>query len=284
VVRHLRISEVLAGIEGLALLRGMFDGTDAEAERRLDEVRAIIADEEGHFGGTITVPEHEVETGYGRWSSTYDNPGNPLIAAEQKAVWAVLDTVAPGRALDAACGTGRHSRYLVDHGHAVVGLDQTPEMLSRAREQVPEATFAEGDLLALPFENASFDLIVCALALEHVDDLGGAAREFARVLRPRGRLVVSESHPVLKALGGAPFFLDSSGAAGVVRNNRRMHSDYLDAFAAAQMTLNRCIEKRFGVEEARMQQPAASLFPEAAEAAFAGLPAVLIWDVGGRAP
>jgi ubiquinone/menaquinone biosynthesis C-methylase UbiE len=220
-----------------------------------------------------------VEDGYRRWSSTYDAPGNPLVSVEQPAVWTLLDAAAPGRALDAACGTGRHARHLAERGHEVIGVDRTPEMLSRARENAPEATFVEGDLLALPFEDGSFDLLVCALALEHVEDLAMAVQELGRVLRPRGRMVISESHPALRALGGAPFFLDAGGARGVVRSHPHLHADYLDALAAASLSLNRCIELWFGPREVEMQQPAATLLPNAAEAAFLGLPAVLIWDV-----
>lgn len=277
--RRLRISEFLLGVEGLALLRGMFTGTDSQAERRLDEVRAIVADEEGNFGGALEVPELEVSDGYGRWSSTYDRPGNPLVSAEQPAVWALLDAAPPARALDAACGTGRHARHLAGLGHEVTGVDRTPAMLAAARERVPEASFVEGDLMALPFEDGSFDLLVCALALEHVGDLVAAVSELARVVRPGGRIVISESHPVLRSIGGAPFFIDATGGAGVVRSHPHLHGDYLDSFAAAPLDVHDCIEVRFGPEQVAMQQPAATFFPEAAEGAFLGLPAVLIWDL-----
>ena len=59
-----------------------------------------------------------------------------------------MDSVPPGRALDAACGTGRHAGHLVALGHTVLGIDITPEMLDRARINVPAASFIRGDLLA----------------------------------------------------------------------------------------------------------------------------------------
>ena len=120
------------------------------------------------------------------WSQTYDNPGNPLIRLEQPVVWSILDAVAPGAALDAACGTGRHARRLAELGHHVIGVDASSAMVDKARAALPETAFHVGDLSALPLESASVDLVVCALALEHVADLGRAIAELSRVLSSAG--------------------------------------------------------------------------------------------------
>src|SRR5438132_4537923 len=187
-VRHVRLREILVGVEGLALLRRLFDD-DAVAQQRLDEVRRIVdAAEEATYGLGADVPEVDVREGYAAWSTSYDEPGNPLISAEQPVVWALVDEAAPGDALDAACGTGRHTAHLVERGHRVVGVDWSPEMLARARAAVPGARFEEGDLSRLPLEAASVDLAVCALAYDHVPDVAGPVAELARVVRPGGRV------------------------------------------------------------------------------------------------
>ena len=274
--RHLRLRELLLGVEGLALLRGLFRGTDEAAQRRTDEIKAILAQDA--FAEALEVPILDVPDGYERWSSTYDAPGNPLISAEQPVVWELLERAAPGRALDAPCGTGRHTARLVELGHDVVAVDGTRSMLDRARERVPQARFVEGDLRALPLDDHAVDLAVCALSLEHLEELERPVAELARVLRPGGTLIISESHPFLRTVGNAPFFRDAAGAGGVVRSYNHLHGDYLDAFAAAGLELRRCIEVRFGREQVEMQA-AARFFPEATEAAVLGLPAVLIWDL-----
>ena len=69
-------------------------------------------------------------------------------------------------------------------GHRVLGVDITPEMLARARDRVPGAEFQTADLRKLPADDASFDLIVCGLALAHLPELDGAVRELARALAP----------------------------------------------------------------------------------------------------
>jgi SAM-dependent methyltransferase len=132
--------EVLVGVEGLALLRGLLDGDDESAAARLAEVRRFVEPAgDPRLGSGVDVPELGVTEGYGRWAPTYDRPGNPLIAVEQPAVWSLLATSVTGLALDAACGTGRHARRLADLGHRVIGVDATPEMLARARATVPGA-------------------------------------------------------------------------------------------------------------------------------------------------
>src|SRR5438874_2613245 len=206
-LRNIHLRELLVGIEGLALLRRLLVGDDEEATARIAEVRRLV-DEAGDaaFGLSAAAPELGVRDGYAAWSATYDEPGNPLIGVEQPAVWAVLDAARPGRALDAACGTGRHARRLADRGHRVVGVDGSPEMLARAQAQVPEGHFSQGDLRDLPLPSDAFDVVVCALAFDHVADLAQPVAELARVLRPGGRLVVSDVHPVLTSIGVAAYF------------------------------------------------------------------------------
>jgi len=80
-----------------------------------------------------------------------DRPGwdDELALLEQTVV-----ALPPARVLDVACGTGFLTRHLRGH---VVGVDQSPRMLAIARERVPRATFIEGDAVALPVPNGSFD-------------------------------------------------------------------------------------------------------------------------------
>jgi ubiquinone/menaquinone biosynthesis C-methylase UbiE len=274
--RHMQLREFLLGVEGLALFRSLFSGSDEDALARIEEIRTIL-DERGDEA--IAVPTVEALEGYERWATTYDAPGNPLISAEQPAVWELLERADPGRALDAACGTGRHTQRLARLGHEVVGVDASPSMLEAARRKVPAARFLQGDLGELPLDDDSFDLAVCALALEHLEDLLPPIAELARVLRSGGSLIISESHPALRAIGGAPYFEDDAGASGVVRSYNHGHADYLGAFARTGLELVRCIEVPFGPEQIAMQRPAVTFSPAATEAAFGGFPAVLIWEL-----
>jgi ubiquinone/menaquinone biosynthesis C-methylase UbiE len=152
-------------------------------------------------------------------------------------------------------------------------------MLDVAKRSVPNAVFYEGDLCSLPLESASVDLVVCALALEHVADLSGAITEFTRVLRSGGRMVLSTLHPAAVALGGVAYFQDAGGGAGVVRGYGHLHGDYLRAFEKVGVRVRQCLEPRLGPAEAAMQGPASSFIPDAAEAAYIGVPGALIWEL-----
>jgi ubiquinone/menaquinone biosynthesis C-methylase UbiE len=248
-------------------------------DARIEEIRHIVSGADDLYELGIDVPTVDARSGYARWAATYDRGGNPLISLEQPAVWELLDAKAPGIALDAACGTGRHARHLADGGHTVIGVDGSAEMLGKARAAVPEATFHTADLTSLPLDDASVDLAVCALALEHVELLDKPIAELARVVRPGGSIVLSDLHPTATAQGGAAYFQDAEGESGVVRGYHHLHGDYLRAFDASGLSVVHCLEPLFTAVEAAMQVPAATFVPDAVQAAYIGLPGALIWEL-----
>ncbi|HVC20029.1 MAG TPA: ubiquinone/menaquinone biosynthesis methyltransferase [Vicinamibacterales bacterium] len=99
----------------------------------------------------------------------------------------------PGaRALDLACGTGDLTFDLAARGARAIGLDITPRMIELARRKPAAgrgAAFLVGDMMALPFADASCDLVTTGYGLRNVPDLDGALDEIRRVLRPGGRFL-----------------------------------------------------------------------------------------------
>ena len=201
---------------------------------------------------------------------------NALIRAEQPIVEQLTRDVPPGKVLDAACGTGRHAEHLAAKGHDVTGIDASPEMLALARSKVPSATFAEGDFCRLDFEDGSFDLVVCSLALTHVRDLATPIAEFARVVRSGGRVVLSDIHPMNVLILGQGFFSDEKGDFAFVRNYVHHISSYVDAITAAGLTIRGCVEP---LGDTAAAGPATQFVPEAAARAVNGLPFALVWDL-----
>jgi demethylmenaquinone methyltransferase / 2-methoxy-6-polyprenyl-1,4-benzoquinol methylase len=101
--------------------------------------------------------------------------------------------VRPGdRVLDACCGTGDLAVAAARAGGRVTGLDFSEPMLERARRKAPELEWVRGDLLALPFDDATFDAATVGFGVRNVEDLERAVRELRRVLRPGGRVGVLE--------------------------------------------------------------------------------------------
>ena len=100
---------------------------------------------------------------------------------------------APGpavRALDLATGTGDIAFAVGERCHRVVGLDVTRRMIELARIKAGRRrspVFLVGDMVALPFASASFDLVTTGYGFRNVPDLGAAIDEIARVLKPGGQ-------------------------------------------------------------------------------------------------
>jgi demethylmenaquinone methyltransferase/2-methoxy-6-polyprenyl-1,4-benzoquinol methylase len=90
--------------------------------------------------------------------------------------------------LDACCGTGDLALAAARAGGRVTGLDFSEAMLARAREKSSEIEWVRGDLLALPFEDESFDAVTVGFGIRNVPELEAGLRELGRVLRSEARL------------------------------------------------------------------------------------------------
>jgi SAM-dependent methyltransferase len=248
------------GLHGLALLRAT---DEHEVAVHRDAIATLVASDDG-TGTPRRLPEVGSREGYATWAQTYDGQGNRSIRAEEPVMAALLDELGDGsgrRAVDAGCGTGRHTAKLVDRGWETVGVDGSPEMLEVARERVPGAELREGDLRELPVEDASADLAVCALALSHLPDLE-AVGELGRILRPGGVLLLSNPHPVATGILGARAWCRTPvGERVQIPEWAHPVGAYLDAFRAAGLTAERCLEPAYGPHDGLV----------------AGLPAVIVW-------
>ncbi|MBB5960407.1 ubiquinone/menaquinone biosynthesis C-methylase UbiE [Saccharothrix tamanrassetensis] len=283
----------LLGVEGTALLRAFTGEHDRDfVDARISEIRRLL-DDEALANAAVDVDRLDTVDGYRVWSGRYDDPGNAAFDIDGPVVEEIVDALPVGVALDAACGTGRHARFLAERGHRVIGVDSSPDMLARARVRVPEGEFLLGDLHRLPVSDAEVDLVVCGLALTHIPALEPVVAEFARVLRPGGHLVISDVHPEAVARGSVPSVRGPDGRPGRLATYRHLVGDYLRAALPVGLRLRRCEEPRLPVrDEPGPPEPTtpgtvgpwelwpwclADLVPEAARAANAGMPAMVVW-------
>jgi ubiquinone/menaquinone biosynthesis C-methylase UbiE len=135
---------------------------------------------------TAEVPEYDLAYRDVFWSTRgYED------LADRAAIRALLPREG-GRLIEVGAGFGR----LVDEyaGYReVVLFDSSKALLDAGRERLgsdPRLQFVEGDARALPFEDASFDAVVCVRVAHHFPDAASVFREFARILRPGGVLVL----------------------------------------------------------------------------------------------
>jgi demethylmenaquinone methyltransferase/2-methoxy-6-polyprenyl-1,4-benzoquinol methylase len=142
-----------------------------------------------------TLPPERVRTMFDRIAPVYDVMNRVMTAGldqrwRRKTVQAVVQ---PGdRVLDAACGTGDLAIIAAKAGANVTGLDFSEAMLERARRKSSEIEWICGDLLALPFDDDTFDSATVGFGIRNVADLPGSIAELQRVLRPGGRLGILE--------------------------------------------------------------------------------------------
>jgi demethylmenaquinone methyltransferase / 2-methoxy-6-polyprenyl-1,4-benzoquinol methylase len=127
-----------------------------------------------------------------RYDLTNDVLTGGLDRYWRRVVTAAIEPAPGVRVLDIAAGTGTSSVPLQDAGAEVVAADFSLGMLRKGRERQGGLPFAAADALRLPFADASFDVVTMSFGLRNVVDTAGAIREFARVTRPGGRLVVCE--------------------------------------------------------------------------------------------
>jgi SAM-dependent methyltransferase len=287
-VGELKIANYLMAIEGFAMIRDLLIDPSG-LETRAAEIAAIVRGADAPPLSTlIPIDRYEVDAGYSLWAPSYDGP-NPAIEAEEPVFRSIVGALRPGVALDAACGTGRHAEILDAMGWQVIGVDATDAMLELARSKVPAATFHSGRLEALPIDDESVDLVVCGLALTHVDDLAPVVAEFARVVRRGGRVVTTDMHPVMASTGGMAAFpiegaparpvidADVPSAIHYVPNLVHNVNEYIAAIGAAGMRVAGCHEPLVG-ESLVSSFPSFGAFPDATRQAFLGLPYLLIWE------
>jgi SAM-dependent methyltransferase len=121
----------------------------------------------------------------------YDDFFGPITT---RLVAPLLDAaaVAPAsRVLDVASGPGYVASVAAERQASVVGVDVSEGMIARARSLHPQLDFRQGSAEALPFEDSAFDAVVANFLMLHLGRPEQAAAEFARVLRPGGRVALT---------------------------------------------------------------------------------------------
>jgi SAM-dependent methyltransferase len=275
-----RLGHHLLGIEGLALLRAGRSLDEASRQRRVDEIRAIAARlNDPPYSAIREAPSVASEVGYAAWASSYDAPGNVTIALEQDVVHALLRELPGGcSVLDAGCGTGRHTAFLAACGHDVVGIDTSAEMLALAAAKVPTARFELAGLERIPLEDDSVDAAICCLVLSHSPVIGPAVQELGRVLRPGGRLIISNPHPLATGLlDWRATVTDESGQLVVIPEYPHSHGEYLTAFSDGSLRVDGCYEPSLTERQAREEAKAG--LDEAFAQALTGFPVVIVWNL-----
>lgn len=153
----------------------------------------------------LTKSPKDVSAMFDMVAKNYDRT-NDLLSFYQSRIWrrAVRKAVNPKsglRILDMAAGTGTSSMALLVPGGEVVAADFSKGMLEEGKRRYPKLSFVFADAMKLPFSDGEFDTVTISFGLRNVQDYKTALREFHRVLKPGGKLVVCEFSRVRGILG-----------------------------------------------------------------------------------
>ena len=149
-------------------------------------------------------PKNEVAAAYDRWAESYDTDLNRTreLAA---AVLRQSELGLAGRdVVEIGCGTGRNTEWLVERVASVLAVDFSEGMLRQAKTRVrsPRVRFIRHDIRYVwPVADASADLVIAMLVLEHIEHVEPIFAEAARALRTGGELFVCELHPTRQMYG-----------------------------------------------------------------------------------
>jgi ubiquinone/menaquinone biosynthesis C-methylase UbiE len=187
---------------------------------------------------------------YRLWSESYDaQPDNVVLALEQEIYNGLLsdELVTDQVVVDIGCGTGRHWGHLLARRPRVLhGVDSSPEMLARLRARYPGATLhlRTGKRLD-EFSDTSVDLVVSTLMLGHVREVEDELREWARLLRPGGEIIVTDFHPEALRAGAKRTFIHW-GATFEVESHVHTVEALQSLFGSLDLDIVRFQEKTYG--------------------------------------
>jgi ubiquinone/menaquinone biosynthesis C-methylase UbiE len=140
---------------------------------------------------------------YNAASDFYDHPANTFWSRYGRQTVERLRLIAGERVLDVCCGSGASAipaAKIVGPTGSVVGVDLAENLLALARGKAKDRglaniEFRSGDMTQLPFDDSSFDVVVCVFGIFFVPDMEAALRELKRVLRVGGKLAITTWGP-----------------------------------------------------------------------------------------
>ncbi len=150
-----------------------------------------------------------IRSAYNAWSDSYDSDENLTRDLDQIITRDMFAGQHFDSILELGCGTGKNTVLLAQIGTQVHALDFSPRMIEKAKEKVKaqNVRFSMADLTKRwPCANSSYDLIICNLVLEHIEDLSHVFVEAARTLEPKGKFFINELHPFRQYTGGKASF------------------------------------------------------------------------------
>jgi ubiquinone/menaquinone biosynthesis C-methylase UbiE len=212
--------------------------------------------------------EWEAAAAYDQWSAAYDSqPDNLMLALDEELVADLLNgiTLESKIVADIGCGTGRHwSKILSRHPEKILGFDVSAGMLARLKEKYPQAeTFLLTDNQLSGLEDGCCDLLLSTLTIAHIQNPEEALKEWYRVLKPGGSLIITDYHPAALIKGARRTFQYAQETIAI-RNYVHSLEKLNEITRQLQFTPLRFMERNIdeGVKHYYIKQGAAALYEQ----------------------
>ncbi len=194
---------------------------------------------------------------YNKWASTYDaQPDNPILFLDDLLFKNMLGQIGlrGKRVVDIGCGTGRYWPDISRKDPAeIIGYEASSGMLEKIRQKYPQAkTWLHADNSLKELGNSSCDAIVSTLVIAHIRNLPAEWKEWNRVLKPNGDILITDFHPVALQRGANRSFMHNDKLIYI-----KNHIHTLDKVRKLAAKMN---WKEVGFAESRIDQRVQHIF------------------------
>jgi ubiquinone/menaquinone biosynthesis C-methylase UbiE len=173
-----------------------------------------------------------------------------IIQGLRNRLYGLFGLIKGKKILFAGCGDGLECVLAIKKGAEVVGIDISEKLIQLAKRNCPEAKFYVADFERTEFKNSSFDIVVSILAVMYKKNLNSVLKEFRRILKKKGFMVLVVPHPVRKMVkyNRMNYFVKGKKWEtwkGIKRfNYYRLLEDYFDCFVSSKLKVIKLIEPK----------------------------------------
>lgn len=181
-----------------------------------------------------------VKKAYSSWSEQYDTNENKTRDLEALALREMLNGKSFENCLEIGCGTGKNTKFLIEICAHVTAVDLTEEMLNVAKAKIrnERVSFLQADIMQdWNFVSHTFELVVCSLVLEHIQDIYSIIKNISANLKDGGILYIGELHPFKQYMGSKAKFNTAKGEQIVTCFTHHI-SDFTDAAKSAGLKID----------------------------------------------
>lgn len=196
-----------------------------------------------------------IESAYNQWAQQYDSNENRTRDLEAQSIREMLSDITFEHCLEIGCGTGKNTLWLAKKGSKITAIDLSENMLAIARKKVKSENvqFIKADILQdWDFEDEKFDLVVCSLVLEHIENIRSLFNKISKHLATKATIYIGELHPIKQYLGSQARFESKEGEQTVTAYTHHL-SDFTEVARENSWKISKI--KEFFDDESRNSPP-----------------------------